>query len=124
MVSIRGKYGDFTHDFKISTVISPVSVRDFTCVGPLAGSGPAMLATPPVHTLLSIIPTFYSVCIIHTVNNNKSKLYSHDIDLLWCQEPAKILYRAPEMQWLKFTQNDFLCKKPLNPPTHFLAWGR
>ena len=35
MVSIRGKYGDFTHDFKISTVISPVSVRDFTCVGPL-----------------------------------------------------------------------------------------
>ena len=36
MVSIRGKYGDFTHDFKISTVISPVSVRDFTCVGPLA----------------------------------------------------------------------------------------
>ena len=56
-----------------------------------------MLATPPVHTLLSIIPAFYSVCIIYTLNNNESMLYLHDIDLLWCQESAKILYRAPEM---------------------------
>ena len=58
-----------------------------------------MLTTPPVHTLHNIIhdafiPAFYCVCI---VNNNKSMLYQHDIDLCWCQEPVKQLYSAPEM---------------------------
>ena len=60
-----------------------------------------MLATPPVHTLHSIIHdafTCFLLCMhIHTVNNNKSMLYLHGIDLSWCQEPVKQLYSAPEL---------------------------